>query len=935
MTCAKNAMSSHDVKSPSSLPWPRNRGLEDLSKETLLMAAPGADQNLLFGILALQMDFITPDALISAMHGWVLDKKKTLGEILQRRGDLAEDERLLLEAMVRMHLEKHGSSATNSLASVGQVGRIVAELRAIADTDLETTLDRLPSQAKTEPDDDATDPNSARRSRSGNERYQILRFHARGGLGEVYVAKDHEVHREVALKQLQDHLADRPEFQARFLLEAEVTGSLEHKGVVPVYGMGRFEDDRPFYAMRLVSGTSLKDEIDGYHAERTKRGAGAGRSLDLSRLLSRFVDVCQTIAYAHSRGVWHRDLKPSNIMLDRYGETLVLDWGLAKPAGSRDLAGGSDELTFHPAQDTPATQPGSRAGTPAYMSPEQADGRVEEVGPASDIYSLGATLYCLLTGMAPFDGSDPAAILAKVSAGDFARPREVDSTIPRPLEAICMKAMALGSPERYQSTRALAEDVERWLADLPVAAYPEPPGQRASRWIRHHKQWVSAIAAMLVLGALGLLIHSIRLSREQTRTADQLVVTLRTLAVLLDTAGTKLAEFPDSEKMREELAELVQVHCRSLAEKFPYHPDIQFATAQDNYVIGGIGRITGQFEKSLKSYNLAIDVFSALSQADPANTKYHRMSAESLIDRGELHHLYGSADNAIRDMESALTRIEPLQSVSADFRRTKAKALINLSELHLLRDEPDKAARRATEAVTLLEILVAVAPSGPMVDFDRWLLSMALADRASAAAESGELESTLADFGTAEEVALQIKDEDVLNDAHFQVALISNQRADALRKEPSRQVQVANDYAQAARILEPLIKNYKYRPQYREEMAVSLTGSARLHLERQRPAQADRDIHSALDLLDKLIDEHARKGAPESAQYLSLQGRALFVASMLQASQGMSDEAEATRAKAIARIERSLEIDPARQRDRETLKAMRAGRETAPLPVPG
>ena len=166
------------------------------------------------------------------------------------------------------------------------------------------------------------------------QRFRILRPHASGGLGEVFVARDEELHREVALKQIQDRYADHPESRSRFLLEAEITGGLEHPGIVPVYGLGHYPDGRPFYAMRFIRGDSLKEAIEQFHRADGQPGRDPGeRALALRQLLRRFVDVCNAIAYAHSRGVLHRDLKPGNVMLGPYGETLVVDWGLAKPIG--------------------------------------------------------------------------------------------------------------------------------------------------------------------------------------------------------------------------------------------------------------------------------------------------------------------------------------------------------------------------------------------------------------------------------------------------------------------------------------------------------------------------------------------------------------------------------------------------------------------------
>jgi serine/threonine protein kinase/Flp pilus assembly protein TadD len=331
--------------------------------------------------------------------------------------------------------------------------------------------------------------------------YRVVRLLGEGGMGEVYVADDAELRRQVALKRLRPSAAGHAD-RRRFLREAEITGGLEHPGVVPVYGLLRDADGRPSYAMRLVQGETLREAIRRLHDPAEARG---NPGLRLRQLLNRFVAVCNTMAYAHSRGVVHRDLKPANILLGAYGETLVIDWGLAKRLTPRDEEDERAAPGVGPpvaGADGGGTATGDVLGTPAYMSPEQAAGRWHEVGVAGDVYGLGATLYTILTNRAPFAEGGALEVLRRVEAGRFPPPCQVNPAAPRALEAVCLKAMAHAPGRRYATALELAEDVERWLADEPVRAYREPRATRARRWVRRHRTLVTTLSAVLAVSVL-------------------------------------------------------------------------------------------------------------------------------------------------------------------------------------------------------------------------------------------------------------------------------------------------------------------------------------------------------------------------------------------------------------------------------------------------
>ncbi|MBI3466552.1 MAG: signal peptidase I [Planctomycetes bacterium] len=400
----------------------------------------------------------------------------------------------------------------------------LAEQTKSAETDAYATLPHVPSPAR-----GPGDPGQAvGEASSAGQRFRILRPHAEGGLGQVFVAHDEELHREVALKELQDRHADHAESRSRFVLEAEITGALEHPGIVPVYGLGQYADGRPFYAMRFVRGDSLKQAIETFHRRDKSFAFQPGeRSLELRKLLRRFIDVCNAVEYAHSRGVIHRDIKPANVMLGAHGETLVVDWGLAKVIGRQGEHQSTSEITLRPnaASGAVSTQIGSAMGTPAYMSPEQAAGKLDNLGPASDIYSLGATLYHLLTGRAPFEGADVRRILSKVEAGEFTRPRHVTREVPKPLEAVCLKAMARQPERRYPSCRALADDIERWLADEPVSARRESAFARFSRTYRRNGLTLALGTCFVVLNVfmlLQMLIALVSISAARHGTQQEL-----------------------------------------------------------------------------------------------------------------------------------------------------------------------------------------------------------------------------------------------------------------------------------------------------------------------------------------------------------------------------------------------------------------------------
>jgi WD40 repeat protein/serine/threonine protein kinase len=575
-----------------------------------------ADRELLFEALAIHLGFLPPNAASvradprpfeSALPG-----SDSLGGRLVADGLLTVDQSELLEALVARLLARHNGDVGRCLDALSSFGRLRTELakaRGGKPSGHPTVSSIAIAGEKSQPsseseipiddvtfDHDALDDNGEHvhdalddsgehvaaelaepapvamplgSLTSASKRFQVIRPHAQGGIGKVSVAFDAELHREVALKQIKPERADDAESRARFLREAEVTGRLEHPGVVPVYGLGVDESGRPYYAMRFVRGSSFEEAIKRFHQEDADPARSPrARSLELRQLLDRFVAVCQTIAYAHSRGVLHRDLKPANILLGPFKESLVVDWGLAKvlaqtqepwesrlvaeepprqddegehhaiPMPDRDAepdvehaaaskkrdkrASGNGEPPIGVSSST-ETATGIAFGTPAFMSPEQAEGRIDQIGTPTDVYSLGAMLYTLLCGHPPFEyvWCNLTSLLESVRQGEFQPPHKVNPRVPRALEAVCLKAMARRPQDRYASAADLATEIERWLADEPVLAYPEPAVARLARWGRRHKPIVAGAAALLVSVVAGLSGTVVLLDQEQRKTEAQ------------------------------------------------------------------------------------------------------------------------------------------------------------------------------------------------------------------------------------------------------------------------------------------------------------------------------------------------------------------------------------------------------------------------------
>ena len=304
-------------------------------------------------------------------------------------------------------------------------------------------------------------------ARQLDSRYTLIRKIGEGGLGDVWLGRDENLKRNVAIKEMNRSAIGSEKAWQRFHREAEITGHLEHPNVVSLYQSGTDpQTGEPFYVMRFVGKRTLADAIAEYHE---RCDIGKCDPLILHRLLSAFLDVCQAIAYAHSRGVIHRDLKPENVALDNYGQVIVLDWGLAKLSEDGDLGAQLSGETHVPDSVLAKTMVGEAIGTPLFMAPEQAAGDLQAIDHKTDIYGLGAILFGILTGSPPHEKSSAGQqgmlpieeILKTISQNETPSPRDYVKSVPIELEAICKKAMSKKKYARHESASDLATEVER------------------------------------------------------------------------------------------------------------------------------------------------------------------------------------------------------------------------------------------------------------------------------------------------------------------------------------------------------------------------------------------------------------------------------------------------------------------------------------------
>jgi tetratricopeptide (TPR) repeat protein len=562
-----------------------------------------------------------------------------------------------------------------------------------------STLALLRSQAAAESD---TLPSTDRRGEDYGDLTTISPEHytdrieiTRGGMGRIIAARDRRLKRKVALKELRSVSA---EAKARFEREVLLTARLQHPSIVSIHEAGMWPSGEPFYAMKLVPGRSLDQAIDAATTVEARMA-----------LLPHVIAVADALAYAHEQGVIHRDLKPHNVMIGEFGETVVIDWGLAKDLGVADPT--SNER--HVAASDAETEVGVVMGTPAYMPPEQAAG--DPVDERADVYAIGALLYHTLTGEAPYSGRTSAAILAAVTAGPPPPIAELQPGLPIDLITIVSLAMSRDPAARYPSAKPLAEDLRRFQAGQLVSTHRYSTRELVRRWLRRHRTAVSVAAvSMLVLVVLGIIGVRRILSAQHEAEAERRVAEAQRAAAeshradAEDLMGFMLGDL--REKLQPvgklDLLDTVASKARDYYKNRPETTDagdlLRRATAHRN--LGDVILNHNDTPGALAEYRAAL----ALTTKLPSTEEVQQLVWRIHRDLGAVLQEQGDLAGALRETQTVVDMLEHMGPSNGP---ELAISYMKVADVFERQSDLTRALAEYRKGVTLAETLARTAPA--------------------------------------------------------------------------------------------------------------------------------------------------------------------------------------------------------------------------------
>ena len=821
----------------------------------------GVAPHLLFAAVAFHHRFIGRNDLLAALRERRGDPSKTPARILLERGAIDDTQRELIDNLAAKLSDRNGGDLWKCLAELTSIGSLRDEFARLDDPDLAdfTTV------ADTVSFDGSKRPESGTR---GGGRYRILREHAEGGRGCGYEAVVEELGRIVALKEIKHELAGHPELRSRFTLEAEISGGLQHPGIVPVYSLGAYDDGEPYYAMRFVDGSSLKDAVAEHHGRHPKPDPSTKEFRDL---LNRFVDICNAIAFAHSRGVLHRDLKPHNVMIGKYGESLIIDWGLARATGKSVPSSndGREEPPLSPSSGSGVEATKGVIGTPNYMSPEQAAGPPDRLGPATDVYGLGAILYHLLTGQAPFLGLEADEVLPRVIAGEITPPRALNPRVPVTLEAVCLKALALESGDRYPGAKALADDVESWLADEPVSARRDPFLTRAARWTRKHRVAVAVAAATLVVGLTAslyglqrerLFAKDLKLQRDRAQNREEQAIAAVKRFGDAVSKNWELKNNPALEPLRKELLQDPLAFFRSLRELLQAdgdtRPEYLARLAEVMHDYAHLADEVGDNQDGLRSHEESLAIWKKLTGEHPGKQEYQTGLATIYTCQGNMLSEIGETDAAWRSYVAALTIRQKVANDQPAIAEDRSDLAVSHDRLGLLLNDLGQSDAAREHLETALSIRQKLADEHPEFTENQSYLADCHTSLGVIQRDLGQTDAARNSIRSA--LAIQQKlaldhplDTRYQNDLAFSHLNLGNLLRSLREADAAR-----GSYESALAIWQKLAHDHPAILKYQSHLANTLDNLGIILSDLDRAEAARRSFESALAIQQKLADDH-------------------------------------------------------------------------------
>ncbi len=732
----------------------------------------------LFAAFARRLEYVTDGQLSLACQAQCRDPSRGLVDILLAQGAIDARNRGLIEEAVERHLAPYAGNAEACFAAIHDKGWVPAVLFADgSDAPMATGAPTGPEPAS--PAWEAGDADALTETvtlggyTSGGSRYELLERKFTGGMGEVWLARDRELNREVLLKQVLPQLAENVRNRGRFLLEARTGAILEHPGIVPVYDIGQHPGGQLFQVMRYFRPGSLHKKIAAYHLAHPD----AIDELALRTLLGHFATACRAIEFVHTRGILHLDIKPQNIVTGEFGETQIIDWGLAQITDadmlekvheeSGNLGSGSargDSATPASREKSTATNvlPRGLRGTPAYAAPEQWRGDPKVLGAWTDVYGLGATLFEILASKAPFTVPSPT-IREDVEIGNLHR--EMKPWAPPALRAICRKALALKPGDRYATAAALADDIDRFLADEPVAAWPDPWWVRLWRFVKRHRTAVAAAGALLATTTVALAIGNVLVARERDakERARQEAVAQRDLAernaamtrdVIADfiekVADDQWGQIPGTGQLRLDAVKSVVKTFPDLLAQQPDNPDLKYDAALIYRRCANLYRVLGRLDEAKPLYDQSREIMKKLVETLPEVTLYQQGLCHNRLEDAEVILRESGPELALPTLRGAVSLAEQTAKAFPDSHgvlRTLAQARIDLADALVDAGRIDEGVKVSAESVKNFDAVLA-RDGGDEDDIryqTRLLASLAAAVAANASFEAGRPDREMAE----------------------------------------------------------------------------------------------------------------------------------------------------------------------------------------------